>query len=79
MSSSLDLDQVLYARAAWRKSLLVPLWIFQVTVLRCLMGLFAYRLAETFDHYEELDRLGSMPIVEVVYGLPIPPSLWTAC
>jgi hypothetical protein len=39
------------------------------------MGHFAYRLAETFDHYEELDRLGSMPIVEVVYGLPIPPSL----
>ncbi|KAH6847365.1 hypothetical protein B0I37DRAFT_445627 [Chaetomium sp. MPI-CAGE-AT-0009] len=67
MSSSLDLDQVLYARAGWRKAILIPLWIFQVTVLLGLMGIFAYRLAETFEHYEELNKLGNMPIVEVVW------------
>lgn len=67
MASSLDLDQVLYARAGWRKAILIPLWIFQVTVLLGLMGIFAYRLAETFEHYEEHDKLGEMPIVEVVY------------
>ncbi len=64
--SSLDLDQVLYARAGWRKAILIPLWIFQILVLLCLMGIFAYRLAETFDHYEELNQLGQVPIVEVV-------------
>lgn len=67
MASSLDLDQVLYARAGWRKAILIPLWAFQVTVLLGLMGVFAYRLAETFEHYEEHDKLGEMPIVEVVY------------
>jgi hypothetical protein len=67
MASSLDLDQVLYARAGWRKVILIPAWIFQVTVLLGLMGVFAYRLAETFEHYEEHDKLGEMPIVEVVY------------
>ncbi|KAK4042979.1 hypothetical protein C8A01DRAFT_32923 [Parachaetomium inaequale] len=65
--SSLDLDQVLYARAGWRKVILVPLWTFQIAVLLCLMGIFAYRLAETFEHYEELDKMGEVPIVEVVW------------
>ncbi|KAK3897999.1 hypothetical protein C8A05DRAFT_19340 [Staphylotrichum tortipilum] len=65
--SSIDLDQVLYARAGWRKALLIPLWMFQIAVLLCLMAIFAYRLAETFDHYEELDKLGEVPIVEVVW------------
>jgi len=65
--SSLDLDQVLYARARWRKAILIPLWTFQIMVLLCLMGVFAYRLAETFDHYEELDKLGQVPVVEVVW------------
>jgi hypothetical protein len=64
--SSLDLDQVLYARAGWRKAVLIPLWTFQILVLLCLMGIFAYRLAETFDHYEEANQLGQVPIVEVV-------------
>ncbi|AEO68059.1 uncharacterized protein THITE_2117384 [Thermothielavioides terrestris NRRL 8126] len=65
--SSLDLDQVLYARARWRKAVLVPLWTFQLAVLLGLMGIFAYRLAETFEHYEEKDQLGQVPIVEVVW------------
>jgi hypothetical protein len=67
MSSSIDLDQVLYARARWQKRILIPLWTFQMAVLLCLMGIFAYRLAETFEHYEEHNKLGEMPIVEVVW------------
>ncbi|KAL2015820.1 hypothetical protein VTK56DRAFT_4736 [Thermocarpiscus australiensis] len=63
----IDFDHVLYARAGWRKTLLVPLWTFQIAVLLCLMGIFAYRLAETFEHYEELDKLGEVPMVEVVW------------
>ncbi|KAK4242878.1 hypothetical protein C8A03DRAFT_10957 [Achaetomium macrosporum] len=65
--SLIDLDQVLYARARWRKRILIPLWTFQMAVLLCLMGIFAYRLAETFEHYEEHDKLGEMPVVEVVW------------
>ncbi len=63
---SLDLDQVLYARAAWRKAILVPLWTIQMAILLCLMGVFAYRLAETFEHYEEHNKMGNVPLVEVV-------------
>ncbi|KAH6615678.1 hypothetical protein B0J18DRAFT_287604 [Chaetomium sp. MPI-SDFR-AT-0129] len=65
--SSVDLDQVLYARARWRKTILIPLWVFQLTVLLGLMGIFAYRLAETFEHYEEMNKLNQVPIVEVVW------------
>ncbi len=71
--SSLDLDQVLHARAGWRKVVLVPLWVFQILVLLCLMGIFAYRLAETFDHSEEMNKMGEVPIVEVVCVPPLPP------
>ena len=61
------LDQVLYARAGWRKRVLVPLWTFQIFVLLSLMGIFAYRLVDTFDHYDEHEQTGRVPIVEVVY------------
>ncbi|KAL2176692.1 uncharacterized protein P884DRAFT_330387 [Thermothelomyces heterothallicus CBS 202.75] len=75
--SSLDLDQAMHARARWRKAILIPLWIFQIAVLLCLMGIFAYRLAETFEDYEKRDKQGEVPIVEVVYGNS-PPTGWEA-
>lgn len=61
-----DLDQVLYTRARWRKAVLIPLWTVQLAVLLGLMGIFAYRLAETLEHYEENDKRGAVPIVELV-------------
>lgn len=66
---TIDLDQVLYARASWRKAILVPLWTFQIAVLLCLMGIFAYRLAETLEHYIEHQKMGQVPMVEVVYAI----------
>jgi len=69
-SAAIDLDQVLYARARWRKTILIPLWTFQMLVLLCLMGLFAYRLAETFDNWEQEIAEGKVPVVEVVYVSP---------
>ncbi|KAL1838421.1 hypothetical protein VTJ49DRAFT_2673 [Mycothermus thermophilus] len=63
----MDYDTVVYARAGWRKRILVPMWTFQVAVLLCLMCLFAYRLAETFEHYDEAKRRGRPPTVEVVW------------
>ncbi|KAK3384949.1 hypothetical protein B0H63DRAFT_174396 [Podospora didyma] len=65
--STVDLDQILFSRAGWRLKFLIPLWMFQIAVLLCLMGIFAYRLAETFEHYEEHDKMGQLPIVEVVW------------
>lgn len=64
---SIDFDQVLYARASWRKLVLVPAWLFQILVLLCLMGIFAYRLAETFEHYEDEIANGQVPMVEIMY------------
>jgi tellurite resistance protein TehA-like permease len=66
----IHLDHVLYTRARWRKTLLVPLWTFQVAVLLCLMAVFAYRLAETFEHYKDSQKMGQIPMVEVVFVLP---------
>ncbi|KAK4160114.1 hypothetical protein QBC43DRAFT_347507 [Cladorrhinum sp. PSN259] len=64
---SIDFDQVLFSRASWRKTVLVPAWLFQVVVLLCLMGIFAYRLAETFEHYSDEKNNGEAPMVEVVW------------
>ncbi|KAK4231956.1 hypothetical protein QBC38DRAFT_178534 [Podospora fimiseda] len=64
---SVDLDHVLFSRASWRKTVLVPAWLFQILVLLCLMGIFAYRLAETFEHYEDEIAAGQIPMVEIVW------------
>jgi len=45
---------------------LIPFWAVQVSILLCLMGIFAYRLAETFEHYDDEKNNGEAPMVEVV-------------
>lgn len=55
-----------FERARWRKTFLFPLWLLQMAMLLGLMGIFAYRLAETVEHYEEDDKKGKMPVVELV-------------
>ncbi|KAK4463329.1 hypothetical protein QBC42DRAFT_69641 [Cladorrhinum samala] len=64
---SIDFDQVLFTRASWRKLVLVPAWLFQILVLLCLMGIFAYRLAETFEHYDDEIEKGQIPMVEIIW------------
>jgi hypothetical protein len=64
---SVDLDQVLFARARWRLRFLIPCWGFAMSVLLCLMGIFAYRVAETLEHYDEEKKNGQVPMVEIVY------------
>jgi len=63
---SASLDQILYNRAAWRLRFLVPYWVFQIAIVLGLMGVFTYRLAETFEHYDESKNNGDIPMVEVV-------------
>jgi len=64
---SINLDQVLFARAKWNLRLLVPCWAFQLVVLLCLMGIFAYRVVDTVEHYSAEKDNGSIPMVEIVW------------
>jgi len=59
-------DQAHFDRARWRKAVLVPLWIAQITLLLGLLGIFAYRLAETIRTYEANEKKGTVPTVELV-------------
>lgn len=63
---SVNVDQVLCSRARWRLRFLIPFWTVQVAILLCLMGVFAYRLVDTFEHYDEEKKNGQAPMVEVV-------------
>ncbi|KAK0611583.1 hypothetical protein B0T14DRAFT_331928 [Immersiella caudata] len=67
MSSKVNLDHVLFSRSKWRLKLLVPCWTFQLLVLLCLMGIFAYRVVDTVEHYSEEKNNGSIPTVEIVW------------
>ncbi|KAK4178506.1 hypothetical protein QBC36DRAFT_385906 [Triangularia setosa] len=67
MVSKLDLDSLQHTRARWRRALLFPSWLLQILILLCLMGIFAYRLAETFEHYSAEKKNGAVPMVEVVW------------
>lgn len=59
-------DQAQFDRSRWRLALLIPMWLAQLCLLLGLMGIFAYRLAETVDHYDEDDKRGQIPVVLVV-------------
>ncbi|EFX03787.1 hypothetical protein CMQ_715 [Grosmannia clavigera kw1407] len=60
-------NQTQFERARWRKALLFPPWILQIAMLLSLMGIFSYRLAETVENYEENNKNGKMPVVELVW------------
>lgn len=68
---AINVDHVFFQRAKWRLQLLIPAWIFQIVILLGLMGIFAYRVAETVDHYSESKQNGQIPLVEIV---SVPPS-----
>jgi hypothetical protein len=55
-----------FARAGWRMVLLVPVWMAQIALLLGLLGIFAYRLAETVDDWDEMRAAGDTPRVELV-------------
>lgn len=59
-------NQAQFDRAGWRLAILVPFWIAQVSLLLGTMGIFSYRLAETMQHFQENDKKGKFPLVEVV-------------
>ncbi|KAH8888635.1 hypothetical protein GQ53DRAFT_749032 [Thozetella sp. PMI_491] len=56
-----------FARARWRLAVMIPSWGLLMAILLGSMGIFAYRLAETLEHYKERDDGGQVPIIEVVW------------
>lgn len=71
---AINVDHVFFQRAKWRLQLLIPAWIFQIVILLGLMGIFAYRVAETVDHYSESKQNGQIPMVEIVSVVPPSPT-----
>ena len=65
-----NVDNILYQRANWQLKFLVPAWFIQMLSLLGLMGIFAYRVAETVEHYADEEKNGQIPMVEIVYGFP---------
>lgn len=64
---TLNLDQVLFARAEWRIRLLAPCWMIQVGALLSLVGLFSYRLSVTSRTFDDEISHDQENIVQIVY------------
>ncbi|CAK7230404.1 hypothetical protein SBRCBS47491_007574 [Sporothrix bragantina] len=60
-------NQAQFVRARWRRTVLFPVWSFQVIVLLGILGIFSYRLAETAEHFDENHKAGKTPTVELVW------------
>ncbi|KAI1815098.1 hypothetical protein GGS20DRAFT_544914 [Poronia punctata] len=56
-----------FARARWRKRVILPCWLVQVGILLSLMGLFSYRLSHTVATWKEAEDKGDVPVVEFVW------------
>ncbi|KAK3347907.1 hypothetical protein B0H65DRAFT_158689 [Neurospora tetraspora] len=64
---TVNLDQVLFARAEWRFRFLAPCWMIQVGILLSLVGLFSYRLFVTSQTFDDEISHGQDPIVQIVW------------
>ncbi|KAK3496390.1 hypothetical protein B0T13DRAFT_285346 [Neurospora crassa] len=64
---TLNLDQLLFARAEWRIRLLAPCWMIQVGALLSLVGLFSYRLSVTSRTFDDEISHDQEIIVQIVW------------
>ena len=58
--------QAQFERSRWRISFLIAFWVAQIAMIVALMGIFSYRLAVTVGQWEEKDKAGQLPMVELV-------------
>lgn len=58
--------QARFDRARWRVVVLAPVWGFQIVLALGLIGIFAFRLAETVDDDMKNHDASTVPIVDVV-------------
>ena len=59
-------EQALYDRAEWRPLLLIPAWIVQILLMLGIVGLFAYRLADTLGSRADEGHSLHVPVVLMV-------------
>lgn len=58
--------QAQFDRAKWRLTLLLPMWLLQLGLNLAMVGLFGWRLGDTLKTYEDRDKKGELPVIEVV-------------
>ena len=66
MTAAQEENAAQFRLARWKLPFLVPSWIGLVAILVTSMGIFAYRLVETLEHYKERNSGGQVPVIEVV-------------
>ncbi|KAH8735220.1 hypothetical protein BGZ61DRAFT_528426 [Ilyonectria robusta] len=59
--------QAQFDRAKWRLALLLPMWLLQLGLNLAMVGLFGWRLGDTLKTYEDRDKKGELPVIEVVW------------
>ncbi|KAK7433382.1 hypothetical protein QQZ08_000322 [Neonectria magnoliae] len=59
--------QAQFDRAKWRFMVLLPIWVIQLGLTMTLVGLFAWRLGDTMKTYDDQDKKGGLPVIEVVW------------
>ncbi|KAI1468290.1 uncharacterized protein F4812DRAFT_361495 [Daldinia caldariorum] len=64
-------DNAQFSRAKWRKTILLPCWIFQILILLAMMGLFSYRLSRTSKTWKDQLDQGEDPTVEFIWETAI--------
>lgn len=58
--------QAQFERARWRLRVLLPLWALQLALNLTMAGLFAWRLGDSMKHYDDRDKAGDIPKLEIV-------------
>ncbi|KFA62026.1 hypothetical protein S40285_02119 [Stachybotrys chlorohalonatus IBT 40285] len=71
-----------FDRAKWRMKILFPTWFIQLALTFAQMSLFTWRLDDTIYHYDEMEKVGGVPMVELVWevtnvGLSLVASICT--
>ncbi|KAF7547622.1 hypothetical protein G7Z17_g7598 [Cylindrodendrum hubeiense] len=59
--------QAQFDRAKWRLMLLLPIWAIQLGLSLTMVGLFGWRLGDTMKTYDDEDKKGGLPVIEVVW------------
>lgn len=58
--------QAQFDRAKWRMAILLPFWALQMMLMLAMISVFSYRLSNTIRKYEDDDKAGRIPAVELV-------------
>ncbi|KAI0024004.1 hypothetical protein F4780DRAFT_798234 [Xylariomycetidae sp. FL0641] len=60
-------DNAQFGRANWKRRILLPCWIVQLSIALGLMGLFSYRLSRTMNKWQDSANKGEIPEIFFVW------------